>query len=330
MMLPKRSSTHRSRAAACLALLTLAVALAAGGSADAARRLREKNVNLDITRRVQAQLADRGIPVVMTRTSDRFVSLGGRTRLANARRVDAFVSIHNNGSTNRRARGTEVYHQIRGGASGVLGRAIARELGRSPGLPTSIHARRGDHGDYYFVLRNTRMPAVIVEGAYVSNPREARLLATPSFRQKIAHAIVEGILAFQKTLTAAPLPSTITPTRVEVPALPSPGGVAGAAVNARTVSLSWQPAPLARAYNVYRDGMLLGTIDSLAPDGRVSFTDVWAAPGQRYTYEIAAANAVGVAALESSPAIVSVRTPPIVVALDAGHGGRDPGAVATY
>ena len=328
-MLSKRSST-RSRAAACVALLTLAVALAAGGSADAARRLREKNVNLDITRRVQAQLADRGIPVVMTRTSDRFVSLGGRTGLANARRVDAFVSIHNNGSTNRRAGGTEVYHQIRGGASGVLGRAIARELGRSPGLPTSIHARRGDHGDYYYVLRNTRMPAVIVEGAYVSNPREARLLATASFRQKIADAIVKGILVFQKTLNAAPLPSTITPTRVEVPALPSPGGVAGAAVNARTVSLSWRPASLARAYNVYRDGTLLGTIDSLAPDGRVSFTDVWAAPGQRYTYEIAAANAVGVAALESSPAIVSVRTPPIVVALDAGHGGRDPGAVATY
>ncbi len=329
-MLSQRSSTHRSRAAACLALLTLAVALAAGGSADAARRLREKNVNLDITRRVQAQLAERGIPVVMTRTSDRFVSLGGRTALANARAVDAFVSIHNNGSTDRRARGTEVYHQIRGGASGVLGRAIARELGRSPGLPTSIHARRGDHGDYYYVLRNTRIPAVIVEGAYVSNPREARLLATASFRQKIADAIVEGILAFQKTLTAAPLPSTITPTRVEVPALPSPDGVAGSAVNARTVSLSWQPASLARAYNVYRDGALIGSVDALAPGGRVSFTDVWAAPGQRYTYEIAATNAVGVAALESSPAIVSVRTPPIVVALDAGHGGKDPGAVATY
>lgn len=330
MMSSKRSSINRSRAAACLALLAFTVAVAAGGSADAARRLREKNVNLDITRRVQARLAENGIPVVMTRTGDRFVSLGGRTSLANARRTDIFVSIHNNGSTNRRAGGTEVYHQIRGGASGVLGRAIARELGRSPGLPTSVHARRGDHGDYYYVLRNTRMPAVIVEGAYVSNPREARLLATPSFRQKIADAIVRGILAFQRTLTAAPLPSTIAPTRVAVPALPSPSGAAAAAINARTVALSWQPASLARAYNVYRDGTLLGTVDAIAPNGRVSFTDVWAAPGQRYTYEIAATNGAAVAALESSPATASVRTPPIVVTLDAGHGGKDPGAVATY
>ena len=329
-MFSKGSSINRSRAAACLALLAFTVAVAAGGSADAARRLREKNVNLDITRRVQAQLAESGIPVVMTRTGDRFVSLGTRTSLANARRTDIFVSIHNNGSTNRRAGGTEVYHQIRGGASGVLGRAIARELGRSPGLPTSVHARRGDHGDYYYVLRNTRMPAVIVEGAYVSNPREARLLATASFRQKIADAIVRGIVEFQKTLTAAPLPSTITPTRVTVPALPAPGSVAGAAINARTVSLSWEPATLARGYHVYRDGALLGTVDGLAADGRVSFTDVWAAPGQTYRYEIATSNGIGPAALESSPSTVSVRTPPIVVTLDAGHGGRDPGAVATY
>ena len=324
------SSIRPNRVAAGLALLTLAFALAAGGSADAAGRVREKHVNLDIARRVQARLAEHGIPVVMTRTSDRYLSLGSRTALANARRVDVFVSIHNNGSTNRRAGGTEVYHQIRGGASKVLGRAIARELAERPGLPTSIHARRGDHGDYYYVLRNTKMPAVIIEGAYVSNPREARMLATASFRQKIADSIVRGILAYQKTLTAAPLPSTAAPTRVTVPALPAPGSIAGAAINARTVSLSWEPATLARGYHVYRDGALLGTVDGLSAEGRISFTDVWAAPGQTYRYEIAAANGVGVAALESSPAVVSVRTPPIFVALDAGHGGRDPGAIGSY
>ncbi|HJR18583.1 MAG TPA: N-acetylmuramoyl-L-alanine amidase [Actinomycetota bacterium] len=330
MMLSYRSSGKRNRVAACLALLVLAVGLAAGGSADAARRIREKNLNLDIARRVQARLAEAGIPVVMTRTTDRTLSLGGRTALANARRVDVFVSIHNNASTRRSAGGSEVYHQIRGGASKVLGRAIARELSERPGLPTSLHARRGDHGDYYYVLRNTKMPAVIVEGAYVSNRREARLLTTPSFRQKLADAIARGIIAYQKTLTARPLPSTVTPTRLTLAALPSPGSVAGAAINARTVALSWEPAALARAYNVYRDGTLLGTVDAVAPDGRISFSDVWAAPGQRYTYEIAAANGLGGAALESSPAIVSVRTPPIFVALDPGHGGRDPGAVASY
>jgi N-acetylmuramoyl-L-alanine amidase len=323
--------TRRTRSAAALVVLVIAVALAAGSPADAARRLREKQVNLDIARRVQARLTAAGVAVVMTRTTDRTMSLGSRTALANARRVDVFVSIHNNSSTRHSARGSEVYHQIRGGASKVLGRAIRAELAQSPGLPTSIHARRGDHGDYYYVLRNTKMPAVIVEGAYVSNPREARLLATASFRQKIADAIARGILAYQKTLTAIPLPSIATPTRVTVPALPSPTEAAGAAINSRTVSLSWEAAPLVTAYHVYRNGAMLGTIDAdPLSAGRFSFTDVWAAPGQLYSYEIAAANAVTDVALESAPARLSVRTPPIFVALDPGHGGKDPGAIGSY
>lgn len=331
MMPSTASRSRRARGAFALALLAFTVALGAGGPADAARRVREKRLNLDIARRVQMRLAEAGVPVVMTRATDRTMSLRSRTAIANARRVDVFVSIHNNASRSRSASGTEVYHQIRGGPSKALGRAILRELARSPGLPTSLHSRRGDHGDYYYVLRRTRMPAVIVEGAYVSNPREARLLASAAFRQKLADAIARGILAFQKTLTATPLPSMVTPTRVTVPALPSPAEAGGRAVNSRTVSLSWDTTPLATAYNVYRDGALIGTVGSeLLADGRLAFTDVWAAPGQRYHYEVAASNGVTDVALESAPARLSVRTPPIVVALDPGHGGRDPGAIGSY
>ena len=169
------------------------------------------------------------------------------------------------------------------------------------------------------------MPAVIVEGAYVSNPREARQLAKASFRQKLADAIADGILAYQRTLTAKPLPSMITPTRVEVPALPTPGSVTGAAINSRAVALSWETTPLASSYNVYREGALIGTIASdLLSAGRLSFTDVWAAPGQLYNYEIAAANRVADVALESAPARLSVRTPPIFVALDPGPRRQGP------
>ncbi len=333
IMAYQRSATSpaRTRGVVALAVLVLAVALAAGAPADAANRIREKQINLDIARRVQARLAAAGVPVVMTRTTDKTKSLASRTALANARRVDIFVSIHNNSSRSRAAKGTEVYHQIRGGASKVLGKAILAEVARSPGLPSSLHARKGDHGDYYFVLRKSRMPAVIVEGAYVSNKREARLLSSASFRQKIADSIARGILAFQKTLTAAPLPSTITPTRVTVPALPSPGEMSGAAINSRTVSLSWAAPALARSFNVYRDGVLIGTVEGdLLNPGRLSFTDVWAAPGQTYSYEIAAANGIAQVALESAPARLSVTTPPIVVALDPGHGGKDPGAIGSY
>jgi N-acetylmuramoyl-L-alanine amidase len=272
--------------------------------------------------------------VVMTRTADQTLSLDSRTALANRRRVDAFVSIHNNGSRNRRVGGSEVYHQIRGGASQVLGEAIRSNLARSPGLPSDLRSRRGDHGDYYFVLRNTRMPAVIVEGAYVTNPREARLLASETFRQQLADSIAQGILEYQRSLVAQPLPDQIAPKRVRVDALPAPARAVGEAVNAATVALAWQANRVASAYNLYRDGAFLGTVENsvegLRQPGRLSFTDIWAAPGQRYRYEISAAAVVDGTSVESAPARLEVITPPISVALDPGHGGADPGAGGSY
>jgi N-acetylmuramoyl-L-alanine amidase len=319
------------RAVIALALLGSVSVIAAGNPAAASRTLREKDLNLDIARRVQSRLGAAGVPVIMTRTSDRRVSLASRMAIANSRHVDAFVSIHNNASTNRSAHGTEIYRSIKGGASAGLGEALRAELARSPGLPTSIHARRGDHGDYYYQLRNAKVPAVIAECAYVSNPSDARLLASTSFRNRVADAIAAGLLDFQRTLTGRPLPDTLTPTRVTAPAVRAPAGTAGRAVNARTVSLGWNASPTALAYHVYRDGALIGTVDNapFATD-RLSFTDVWAAPGQRYAYEIAAALSAGAVSVESLPAHVSVRTPPMVVALDPGHGGSDPGATGGF
>jgi len=326
----KPRSTLR-RTAVVLALLAIAAVLAAVNPALAGYQLREKDLNLDIARRVEARLRSLGIPVYMTRASDRTVSLASRVALANGHQVDAFVSIHNNASPSRNVHGTEVYRSIHGGASAELGADLAAELGRNPGLPTSTHARRGDHGDYYYVIRNARVPAVIVEGAYVSNPSDARLLASASFRQRLADGIVAGILDYQRSLVARPLPATTTPTRIAAPVL-APSGAAGAAVNSRTVSLSWTANPTALAYHVYRDGALIGTVSSsLASTTPPSFTDVWAAPGQTYHYEIAQEVSVTSGlAVESSPARLTVHTPPIVVALDPGHGGSDPGAIGSY
>ena len=305
--------------------------LAAGGTAGAVRTLREKDLNLDIARRVHARLAVAGVPVLMTRTSDRHVSLASRIAIANGRPVDALVSIHNNASQSRSRHGTEVYRSIKGGGSAVLGSAVADRLRRSPGLPTSIYARRGDHGDYYYQLRNAKVPAIIVEGAYVTNASDARLLSSASFRQKLANAIADGILDYQRTLVARPLPATATPTRLAAPAVAAPGGASGRALNARTISLAWDASQTSVAYNVYRNGTLLGTVSN-APLGsdRLTFTDLWAAPGQSYTYEIASALSLNALSVESAPARVVVSTPPIVVAIDAGHGGSDPGAIASY
>jgi len=334
----KRSRSRRRRTPpfpVALALVGLIATAVAFTPASASTRVREKDVNLDIARRVEARLRAAGIPVLMTRSSDRTVSLAQRTRTANAHHVDIFVAIHNNGSTNHGASGTEVYRQIHNADSARLGEDLRSALARSPGLPTSLKARTGDHGDYYYVLRTTNMPAVIVEGAYVTNPHDARLLASPSFRQKLANSIAAGILAYQRSLVAQPLPATATPTRVIAPALSTPAHPSGRAINSRRVALSWDLNPLAVSYDVYRNGVLIGSVDtpllSSSSDRRVTFIDQWAAPGQSYRYEIANAVRTGsTAALESRPAKLSVRTPPIYVALDPGHGGADPGASGSY
>jgi N-acetylmuramoyl-L-alanine amidase len=320
--------TRRRRRSRSILATLAAVAVVAAVSPALATRVQEKDFNLDIARRVEVILRKAGVPVVMTRTTDSTVSLASRVARANSRRVDAFVSIHNNGSKDHSRHGTEVYRSIRGGESTTLGEALRDELARSPGLPTSLYARRGDHGDYYYVLRNTKMPAAIVEGAYVTNRSDARRLSSATFRQQLAESIARGILDFQRTLVARPLPSSAAPNRIVVRSIASPTEVAGKAINARTVDLSWTSGG-APAYHVYRDGTLIGTVQN-SGGSRLSFSDVWAAPGQTYGYEIAATLGGDRTTVESAPAKVSVRTPPIVVALDPGHGGKDPGASGSY
>jgi len=319
-----------------LALAAL-VALVAPNVARAGGVVYEKTPNLDIAQRVAARLKAAGVPVVMTRTSDRDVSLASRTGLANSRRVDAFVSIHNNWSSSAAANWSEVYYQLRGGPSRTLASAIGSRLSSALRTSDYLKTRRGDHGDYYFQLRETHMPAVIVEGAFVSNLHEASLLATSaSWRQAIANAIADGILAYQRTLTAAPLPDLAAGTREEVAALASPSYGRGVAVNARTVDLSWTSPAVVSAtgvalpvegVRVYRDGALIGELSN----GATSFEDRWAAPGQTYHYEIRSATPELAGIVAESPALrLTVHTPPIVVCLDPGHGGSDPGAIGRY
>jgi N-acetylmuramoyl-L-alanine amidase len=159
--------------------------------------VQEKELNLDIAFRVQSLLANAGIRVLMTRTNDSFVGLEERGNMANQAGADIFVSIHNNyslladGNANPASTGTETYYfggSLRGQ---LLASLIQQEIARRVGLTD-----RGIRTANFVVLAYTGMPAVLVEGAFLSNVLDEQLLRDANFRQSIAEGIFSGILKY--------------------------------------------------------------------------------------------------------------------------------------
>jgi N-acetylmuramoyl-L-alanine amidase len=316
-------------------------------TAQAGQVVAEKDANLAITREVAMALQASGVRVMLTRSSDTSVPLGARTASANATRADVYVSIHNNAGS-RGANWSEVYRQvIERAGSGALAQKLTAGLAGAFGGKRSVRmlSRSGRDRDYYFVLRNTTMPAVIVEGAFLSTRAEAAALAnSPGFRSALARGIVDGILAYEHGLAAGRAPHLAPGNRTEIGVLPAPTALAGAATTAWEVALRWQASAAAQTLRVYRDGQLIaqlanpsfGSASALAPTApapaAMRFVDPWAGPGQRYHYEVRAAEIApaGDRVVESPAVSVDVETPAILVALDAGHGGSDPGAIGRY
>ena len=150
----------------------------------------EKAITLDIALRVAASLRAKGIKAIMTRTGDFYVSLEQRCRVANSSKAACFVSIHCNAYPVHGARrGVEVYYYHE--RSLPLAKAIHERLTGALDIPDGGIRRRR-----FYVIRHTWIPAALVEVAYIDHPEEEALLLDPSFRQRVAEAIVEGILDF--------------------------------------------------------------------------------------------------------------------------------------
>lgn len=153
--------------------------------------LEEADVNLDVALRTGRLLQAEGYTVNYSRTSDVNVSLSERARLANQWGADYFVSIHCNSNVNPIYKGTSTYYYRTG--------IIAEDLALTVNTALVEEINTTDLGIFtanFAVLRLTRMPAILVELAFLSNPEEAEQLATESFRQKCAIGISRGIIAF--------------------------------------------------------------------------------------------------------------------------------------
>ncbi|WP_439648888.1 N-acetylmuramoyl-L-alanine amidase family protein [Leptolyngbya ohadii] len=153
--------------------------------------IRETDIVLDISRQVEQLLQQQGIEVLMTRTDDREIDLPPRVSLANRTRSDLFVSIHANALTMSRpdVNGAETYYFSDRGR--VLAQAIQSNMIAATGMRD-----RGVKFARFYVLRNTQMPAALVEVGFVTGAEDARRLADPSFRRVMAQAIARGILQY--------------------------------------------------------------------------------------------------------------------------------------
>jgi N-acetylmuramoyl-L-alanine amidase len=190
--------------------------------------IHEKDVNLDIALRLDAWLRANGARTLLTRTQDlaggdrpyttEGADLRARVDIANEAGVELFVSVHNNalGSTTS---GTETFHyHYSSAASRQLAQDVQAEMVAALGLPD-----RGVKAAGFYVLRNTRMPAILIEGAFLSNPAEALLLADPLVRQRIAEAVGRGVARFAGRGVVAPprLAPTIGPWRTRPARVPA-------------------------------------------------------------------------------------------------------------
>jgi len=156
------------------------------------QRLAEKGFTLDTAQRLARVLGiGTGIKVVLTRHDDTFVSLTERTNVANqyAGRDAIFVSIHFNAGRREGAYGIETYYNNQRGyrlAASVHPRVIRAMASIDRGI-----RHRG-----YWVLRKNRLPAILVECGFLTNPAEAARISDSQSRERLARAIADAIVRY--------------------------------------------------------------------------------------------------------------------------------------
>ena len=157
------------------------------------RGIRETDVVLDVSKRVKQLLSEKGVRVRLTRKSEIDLDLPPRVLFANRTGADIFVSIHANASQGkkRNINGLETFY-YRGWKGRLLAKRIQKHILRvSPGSPD-----RGVKQGKFYVIKNTRMPAVLVEIGFLTGRLDARRLEQSIHRKRIAFAIAKGILEY--------------------------------------------------------------------------------------------------------------------------------------
>lgn len=156
--------------------------------------LRETDITLAISQEVVRLLQQQGLQAYLTRTDEsREVDLPPRVALAKQMRGDVFVSIHANSINLSRPdiNGTETYFA----PGAIAGKELAETILNSITRNVNIQSR-GMHSARFYVIRNTPMPATLIETGFVTGAEDAPKLRDPTFQRQMAAAIAQGIIEF--------------------------------------------------------------------------------------------------------------------------------------
>jgi len=204
----------------------------------------EKNLVLQVAKNLQQMIEEKlGAEVILTRTDDTFVSLEERTAIANQQQADLFVSIHANSSPSRNTSGVETYfldftrtdsaRQIAARENATSDRNVrdlqdliqeiaqADKIDESRELAAIVQKNlfaavrkmlpapqdRGVRSAPFVVLIGAHMPSVLAELAFISNPRDEKLLKKEANQQSLATALFRGIESYMKTLGSGVFPN---------------------------------------------------------------------------------------------------------------------------
>ncbi|WP_312098342.1 N-acetylmuramoyl-L-alanine amidase [Niallia sp.] len=214
-LVPKGTGSSVSAAKALIQAKSIFLDPGHGGSDPGAMAggYTEADLNLSVAKKVQKLLKDRGYIVYMSRTSDTYVSLLDRSKKANALNPDIFVSLHHNstGSSATSVNGIESYYykyypgypsvinsKMHNNSTRIMKSTMLASLIQNKMVSYTGAANRGIDGDTFAVLRETAVPATLLELGFINNPTERKKLVTSSYQNKTAKAIADGIEAYFK------------------------------------------------------------------------------------------------------------------------------------
>jgi N-acetylmuramoyl-L-alanine amidase len=154
-------------------------------------RVYEKHLALDTAYRLESKLKALGYQTVMTRRSDYFISLPQRVSVGNRYRNAIFVSVHYNYTWKQDVSGLETFY------STEEGRRLAQYVQSGLIRRTRTVDRSAKYARFY-VIRQSKIPAILVEGGFVSNSSERNRMKSGWFRESVAQGIVDGIQRYRR------------------------------------------------------------------------------------------------------------------------------------